>query len=116
MYYPVGPIGVLWPAVLAWLLILGLIYKFILYPAFVSPLQQIPNAHWSSSFSSAWILWVRYTNRENREVLAAHLENGPVVRLGPNEISVNIVDGGLRTIYSGGFEKRDWYSIFDNYG
>jgi hypothetical protein len=24
--------------------------------------------------------------------------------------------GGLRTVYAGGFEKGQWYSIFDNYG
>ena len=37
------------------------------------------------------------------------------MRLGPNEISVNDV-AGLRTVYAGGFEKGEWYSIFDNYG
>jgi hypothetical protein len=116
LYWPMGSNGLFWSAGLAWLLIVTLIYKFVIYPAFISPLQQIPSAHWSAPFSSTWILWIRYTNRENREVHAAHLENGPVVRLGPNEISVNTVDGGLRTIYGGGFEKGDWYSIFDNYG
>jgi hypothetical protein len=116
VHYPVGSVGLFWPAAATWLLILGLICKFFIYPAFVSPLQQIPSAHWSAPFSSAWILWIRYTNRENREVHTAHLANGPIVRLGPNEISVNTVDGGIRTVYGGGFEKGDWYSIFDNYG
>ena len=39
-----------------------------------------------------------------------------MVRLGPNEISVNCVDGGIRTIYGGGYEKGDWYAVFNNYG
>lgn len=116
VHYPVGHIGTLWPAVLAWFPILALIYKFIVYPSLISPLQQIPNAHWTAPFSSAWILWIRYNSRENRVVHAAHVKYGPVVRLGPNEISVNTVDGGIRTIYGGGFEKGDWYSIFDNFG
>ena len=46
----------------------------------------------------------------------AHLKHGPIVRLGPNELSVNCIDGGLRTIYAGGFEKPDWYpNLFYNY-
>ena len=47
---------------------------------------------------------------------AAHQKHGPIIRLGPNEISVNQVDGGIRTVYGGGFEKGEWYRIFDNYG
>ncbi len=91
------------------------IYKFIIYPTFISPLSKIPNAHWSSSISPLWILWTRFQCQENRKVHAAHLKHGSVVRLAPNELSVNDV-GGLRTVYAGGFEKGQWYSIFDNYG
>lgn len=103
------------PVALCTLLAFG-IYKFIIYPTFLSPLARIPNAHWSSSISPLWILWTRFRVHENREVHGAHLEKGPVIRLGPNEISINNVDGGIRTVYSGGFEKGEWYSIFDNYG
>lgn len=46
--------------------------------------------------------------QNNRTVHAAHQKHGPIVRLGPNELSVNCVDGGIRTIYAGGFEKHDW--------
>jgi hypothetical protein len=91
------------------------IYKFVIYPAFISPLSKVPNAHWSSPISPLWILWTRYRVRENRVVHAAHLKYGSVIRLAPNELSVNDV-AGLRTVYVGGFEKGQWYSIFDNYG
>jgi hypothetical protein len=91
------------------------IYRFIIYPTFISQLSKIPNAHWSSPISPFWILWTRYRYQENRKVHAAHLKHGSVVRLAPNELSVNDV-GGLRTVYAGGFEKGQWYSIFDNYG
>jgi hypothetical protein len=118
LFLPIGPTGygIFWPVAFVWLLILAAIYKLFVYPALISPLSRVPNAHWSAPFSSAWILWVRFTNCENREIHGAHLEQGPIVRLGPNEISVNCVDGGIRTVYGGGFEKGDWYSIFDNYG
>ncbi len=108
--------GILWPVLLIWLVILATIYNLVIYPAFLSPLARVPNAHWSTPFTSAWILWVRFHNRENREIHDAYLRNGPIVRLGPNEIGVNSVDGGIRNIYSGGFERGGWYSIFDNYG
>lgn len=97
------------------ILVLG-IYRFILQPTVLSPLGRIPNAHWGAPFSSVWILWIRFQSRENREIHAAHQRHGPVIRLGPSEISVNSVDGGIRTIYGGGFEKGQWYSVFDNYG
>lgn len=118
LFLPMGSTGyeIYWPVALGGLFLLTAIYKLLVYPALISPLSKVPNAHWSAPFSATWILWIRFTNYENREVQHAHLEKGPVVRLGPNEISVNCVDGGIRTVYGGGFEKRDWYSIFDNYG
>ncbi len=91
------------------------LFKFIIHPTFLSPLAKIPNAHWSAPISPLWILWTRYQCRENRDVHAAHLKHGSVIRLAPNELSVNDL-GSLRTVYGGGFEKGQWYSIFDNYG
>ncbi|KAK5291153.1 Na+/H+ antiporter, partial [Cryomyces antarcticus] len=99
------------------LLCVVVIYKYLVHPTFLSPLSRIPNAHPSSHLSPLWILWIRYTGRENRTVFAAHESNGPVIRLGPNEVSVNCVDGGIRTVYAGGFEKHAWYAnLFGNYG
>jgi len=99
------------------LVLLYLIYKYFVYPAFLSPLSKIPNAHFSSSFSPLWILLKRYEDEENRAIHAAHVKHGDVVRLGPNEVSVSCVDEGVRTIYSGGFEKWSWYpNQFDNFG
>jgi hypothetical protein len=92
------------------------IYKVLIYPTLFSPLAKIPNAHPTSSISSAWILWTRYKHRENKTVLSAHQKLGPVVRLGPSEVSVCCVDGGLRTVYGGSFEKQGWYQASVNYG
>ncbi|KAF3405351.1 hypothetical protein DPV78_003373 [Talaromyces pinophilus] len=41
---------------------------------------------------------------------------GKIVRLGPREISVNCVDNGIKAIFGKGFEKTQFYSIFENYG
>jgi len=105
------------PAIAGISLSLLAIYRYVIYPAFFSPLSKIPNAHPTSAISPAWILWTRLKSRENRAVHAAHEKHGSIVRLAPNEISVNCVNGGLRTVYGGGFDKPDWYpNIFDNYG
>lgn len=96
-------------SLVAFLILVALgFYQFILYPAFLSPLAKIPNAHPTAPYSAAWILWKRYRWKNNRTVHAAHQKYGPLVRLAPNELSVNCVDGGIRTIYAGGFEKHDW--------
>lgn len=98
------------------ILCLFAIYKYLIYPAYISPLAKIPTPHFTCSFSRIWILYSRYQCRENRTILAAHEKFGPVLRLGPNEISVCGIDGGLRTVYGGGFEKADWYNVFGHYG
>ncbi|KAK3332036.1 cytochrome P450 [Cercophora scortea] len=92
-----------------------LAFRYLVYPTLLSPLAQIPNAHWSSPISRLWILGIRYTRRENRTLHALHRRLGPVIRVGPNELSIDGIDS-VRTVYQGGFEKPDWYSVFDNYG
>ncbi|KAL2829312.1 cytochrome P450 monooxygenase [Aspergillus pseudoustus] len=86
------------------------LYHFVLSPMYLSPLAKIPSAHPLASISSLWILWKRYHSQENATVHAAHEKYGPVVRLGPRDISVNCIKGGIQTIYTGGFDKHDFYS------
>ena len=97
--------------------VLGLLaYEYIIYPGFISPLSKIPNAHFSSPYSSSWIWWRRRSRRQLRTLLAAHRRHGPLVRLGPKELSVASLDG-LRQVYTGGFDKDRWYlDEFQNYG
>ncbi|KAK0617060.1 cytochrome P450 [Immersiella caudata] len=104
------------------------LYTLILYPAYLSPLASIPNAHWSVPFSRFWILKVRFERRENATLAAVHerLRKGGkgyhgVVRTGPAELSVDGLEG-VRVVYSGGgrggggWGKGVWYGVFDNYG
>ncbi|RSL54828.1 hypothetical protein CEP54_009700 [Fusarium duplospermum] len=96
-------------------LALLLLYHHVLHPALISPLRKLPAAHWTCHFSSTWILAARLYRRENRSLHEAHIKLGPVVRIGPVEVSVDGVEG-MRVIYQGGFEKGFWYSVFSNYG
>ncbi|KAJ5713042.1 cytochrome P450 [Penicillium malachiteum] len=85
------------------------LYKFILYPAFLSPLAKVPNAHWSCSFCPIWIYWVKWTKQENSRIYNLHMEKGPAIRLAPNLLSVNSYEDGLKRIYHGGFPKPEFY-------
>ncbi|KAB8206951.1 cytochrome P450 [Aspergillus parasiticus] len=93
------------------------LYKCVVYPVFLSPLSKIPNAHWTVPISPAWMLWKRFRSQNNRTIQAAHERLGPIVRLSPSEISINCVEGGIKTVYTGGFEKHEWYPrVFGSLG
>lgn len=95
---------------------LPLLYKYLIAPAWISPLSKIPNAHFTVPIVPTWIWWKRRAGSATRTIFSLHQRLGPVVRLGPNEISVNS-SSGLRTIYAGGFEKhRSYFDWFVNYG
>ncbi|KAL4928586.1 cytochrome P450 [Aspergillus undulatus] len=107
--------------IFAWIapIMLGvsLLYEFVVYPAFLSPLSKLPNAHWSAPISPAWILWKRFRGQNNRTIHTAHEQLGPIVRLAPSEISINCVEGGIKSVYTGGFDKHEWYPrVFGSFG
>ncbi|KAK5744119.1 hypothetical protein LTR17_002149 [Elasticomyces elasticus] len=64
------------------------------------PLRAASSAHWSARYSGLWMWLQHFNDRGADAVHKAHLRHGPVVRLGPSEISVCAVEGGLDTIYS----------------
>jgi hypothetical protein len=110
------------PTVLAGLAIVFVV-GHVLVTYFRNPLRRIPAAHPLAPFTSLWIHSVRWRAIENATLKDAHDRLGPIVCLGPNDVSVNCVQGGIRDIYAGGFEKgscRDdgynWYAFFVNYG
>jgi cytochrome P450 len=92
------------------------VFFYFLDPLFDPLHREVPDAHISCTFSQFWILYIRYTGRENRTIHAAHARLGPIVRLAPNEISVASIDGGVRTVYGGGFAKHRWYDQMRNFG
>lgn len=97
-------------------LLCGVFHIWIIKPIFLSPLRRIPPAHWSSSASRLWVLSKRLREQDTPAVHEAHSRLGPVVRLAPNELSVNSPEG-VRAIYGGSFPKNDWYAnVFSNFG
>lgn len=87
-----------------------------IYLAFFSPLARIPNAHPLAPWTNVWMLWLRYREEVNKTVLAAHAKHGPLIRIGPNELSVNCIDEGVKTIYgSKQYRKHPFYLVFQNF-
>lgn len=58
-----------------------------------------------------------WTGTRTRTIYRLHQQYGPVVRIGPNEISFNSLTA-LKTIYGAGsgFERTSFYRVFDVYG
>ncbi|KAJ5239779.1 hypothetical protein N7468_004398 [Penicillium chermesinum] len=100
---PLIPIALLWLAYL--------VYRHVITPYVLSPLASIPNAHFTSPLSSRWIDHKRDTGAEVLAIYALHQKYGPIVRLGPQELSVNSLHG-LKVIYTGAFEKHSFYNEF----
>jgi hypothetical protein len=78
-------------------------------------LKDIPNAHFSVPYSRLWLLSIRWRKLENRSRIHLHRRLGPVVRIGPRDVSVNCIDDGIRTIYSSKFDKDAsfYHALFD---
>ncbi|KAK5173806.1 uncharacterized protein LTR77_002487 [Saxophila tyrrhenica] len=81
-----------------------------------TPLDQAPCIHWSAKYSSLWIRWKRYQDQDTLAVHEAHLRHGPVVRLGPKEMSIVDAATGIKPIYEGRLPKTDWFQIIVSYG
>lgn len=103
-------------------ILLALPLLTLLYTHTSNPLRLIPAAHPLAPWTSLWIAYIRWRGRENATLKEAHARCGPVVCLGPREVSVNCVVGGIREVYAGGFAKGEegggfnWYGFFGNYG
>jgi cytochrome P450 len=91
------------------------LFRYLVQPFFLSPLSKIPNAHFTSPISSRWIQAIRQAGNEVLTIHALHRRHGPVVRLAPDELSVNSLHG-LRVVYTGAFEKHPVYrDLFLNF-
>jgi hypothetical protein len=108
------PLSTALPLVLAITCLLLLTYLH--YTLFLHPLSKLPYAHWTVPFSPSYITRARIQFTESRTIAALHEKHGPIVRLGPKEVSVASL-AGVKTVYitAGGFERTEWFGEFMNY-
>ena len=96
--------------------VLALITYAVASSLHATKLRKVPGSflYVHTRFRLAWDAWQA---RSIHAVNSLHLRYGPVVRIGPNEISFNSLSA-LRTIYGAGngFERTSFYHMFDVYG
>ncbi|KAI0489982.1 cytochrome P450 [Xylaria cf. heliscus] len=85
---------------------------YVLYQCVFSPLAVFPGPL-AAKLSKGWRAYVTYRGQCHRDLVALHQRYGPVVRIGPNELSVGDPDAFLQ-IYrvSGTYPKSASYSVF----
>jgi hypothetical protein len=101
---------------LATAILFVLLHKYVLAPLFLNPLATIPGPKVFAL--TKWRLALEeWYGRRTVTINKLHNEYGPVVRIGPNEVSFNSTSA-LKTIYGAGsgWERTDFYDMFDVYG
>ncbi|OBT44198.1 hypothetical protein VE00_04816 [Pseudogymnoascus sp. WSF 3629] len=88
-----------------------------LYRATFAPLSKLPGP-WHTRFSDVILMYKEFTAHRRVYIHELHKKFGPVVRLGPNEVSFTSVEA-LKEIYQSGgsgYDKTEFYNLFIQYG
>jgi cytochrome P450 len=88
---------------------------YIVYQRFFHPLSSVPGPFWAS-LTRLWITKHSWDGDMHRTMIALHERHGPIVRNGPNEVSIADLSA-IKTIYGAGtkFRKSDWYSVWQGH-
>ena len=88
---------------------------WIIYQRFFHPLATIPGP-FAASLSRLWMTKHSWDGDMNTTMIALHKKHGPLVRTGPNELSVADLKA-IKTIYGAGtpFRKSPWYSVWQGH-
>ncbi|KAJ5893360.1 hypothetical protein N7495_005051 [Penicillium taxi] len=93
-----------------------ILLSYILVRGLVSPLSQLPGP-WYTRFTSLWIKYQEFSSNRRESIHLLHQLYGPVVRLGPNEVSFTSL-GAMKEIYASGgsgYDKTELYSLFKQF-
>ena len=87
----------------------------LLQDHYFHPLRKFPGPFWAAHTDS-WRVYQLWTRRMPDTLLKVHEKYGPVVRVGPNDLSFQGVDI-LNEVYKGGrkFSKSSFYSGFTTF-
>ena len=105
-------------AVTAGLIVAVTIWRYIIYPLFLSPLASVPAAHPIARFSTLWIEWQRLRGTDFQAISAAFATKGPYVLASPRELAVNDMDAVISVWGTGSadFDKHPSYSYWATLG
>lgn len=108
---------------LPWLVFCTFVIAFAhsAYVALAGPLSGIPAIHWLARWSGYYNLYIKYFYSTRTTHYEAHLRMDknisvrPIIRVGPNEVSIMSTEG-IKTVWGAGFERSPWYTVFSNFG
>lgn len=88
---------------------------WIAYQRFFHPLASVPGP-FTASLTRLWMTKHSWDGDMNTTMIALHKRYGPLVRTGPNELSVADLTA-IKTIYGAGtqFRKSTWYSVWQGH-
>lgn len=89
---------------------------YIITKRLLSPISKIPGP-WYTKSTSLWIKYQEFTSNRRESVHSLHQRYGPVVCLGPNEVSFASLDA-IKEIYASGgsgHDKTELYSLFKQF-
>ncbi|ROT35954.1 cytochrome P450 3A13 [Sodiomyces alkalinus F11] len=98
----------------AWFVVLALIYLGL---CLASPLRKVPGP-WYTGFTVLILRWHELRANRTRYVHSLHAKYGPVVRLGPAEVSFTSYEA-IKEIYcsrGSGYDKSEFYDLFRVFG
>jgi cytochrome P450 len=105
-----------WPAYCSFGVLLYLVHVYIVWPAFFGPLARLPRPHVLCAVTGIWFERQRTRVGELKTLHKLHKALGPIILIGPNEVSV-VSEEGLQKVYVAGLNKSPWYEkIFSLYG
>jgi len=96
----------------------ALIWRYIVYPLFLSPLASIPAAHPLARFTSLWIEWQRLHGNDFQSISRAFATKGPYVQLAPRELAINDIEA-VNCVWGIGaadFDKHPSYEYWATQG
>ncbi|KAK4670011.1 uncharacterized protein QC763_207920 [Podospora pseudopauciseta] len=100
-----------WVQLRPWTTILILLLTNLVWTRYRSGLRQIPGP-FLASFSNLWKLRATWNQNMHRENVRVHEDYGPIVRIGPNHVSVSDAES-MQTIYGvkNVFPKSGFYPL-----
>jgi hypothetical protein len=107
--------GQLWPACALAIAVTWASTIFI--RALRSPVSKIPGPGYSK-FTELWLMIQEFTGNRRLYIHQLHRRYGPVVRLGPNEVSFTSLEAVKEIYTSGGsgYDKTELYNLFMQFG
>ncbi len=94
----------------------SLVITVFVYSVLQSPITRLPGPLYSS-FTAAWLKYQELNGRRRVYIHELHKQYGPVVRLGPSEVSFSSSEAVKEIYTSGGsgYDKTELYNLFQQF-